>query len=146
MAERSQRDVVDYIDDASQDEDETPFVPVRPDSSLDAWSAFWGGILLGLSGAGLVTLAPWLAGLLIFVGYSMTALSLRRSSNGFGRALKFGYALVAAVGAVMLFGSATFPNMTASLISAAAAHNIIFVSLATLAWPIALLKYICELL
>jgi hypothetical protein len=140
MAARSPRDVIEYFDDNSENEDETPFTPVRPDSLPDAWSYFWGGILIGLAGAGLVTLAPWLGGVLIFAGYGMTASSLRGSRNSFARALSFGYALLACVGAAMLFGAVFFPNVTASVIAAAAAHHIIFISLATLAWPIALLK------
>jgi hypothetical protein len=142
MAARSPRDVIEYFDDNSENEDETPFLPVRPDSSPDAWSGFWGGILIGLAGAGLVTLAPWLGGLLIFAGYVMTALSLRGSRTSFGRALGFGYALLACVGATMLLGTVFFPNVTASVIAAVAAHHVIFISLATLAWPIALLKYV----
>ena len=141
MAARSPRDIIEYFDDNSQDEDETAFFPVRPDSLPDDWSYFWGGILIGLAGAGLLTLAPWLGGLLIFAGYVMTALSLRGSRTGFARALSFGYALLACVGAAMLLGAVFFPNVTASVIAAAAAHHVIFISLATLAWPIALLKY-----
>ncbi len=146
MGARPPRDVIEYFDDTSEDEDETPFVPVRPDGSPDGWSFFWGGILIGLAGAGLVTLAPWLAGSLIFVGYGMTALSLRGSRNGFGRALGFGYGLLAAVGAAMVLGVVFFPNVTGAVIGAAAAHHVIFISLATLAWPIALLKYVFKLL
>jgi hypothetical protein len=142
MAARSPRDVIEYFDDNSQSEDETPFLPVRPDGSPDAWSGFWGGILIGLAGAGLVTLAPWLGALLIFAGYGMTALSLRRSSTSFGRALGFGYAILACVGAAMLLGAVFSPNVTASVIAAVAAHHVIFISLATLAWPIALLKFV----
>ena len=145
MAARSSRDVIEYFDDTSQNEGETPFLPVRPDSSPDAWSAFWGGILIGLAGAALFTLAPWLGGSLIFAGYGMTALSLRGSRNGFGRALGFGYGLLAGVGATTVLGVVFFPNITASVIDAAAAHHVIFVSLATLAWPIALLKYLFKL-
>ncbi len=145
MAARSPRDVIEYFDDISQNEDETPFCPVRPDSSPDSWSCFWGGILIGLSGAALVTLAPWLAGSLIFAGYGMTALSLRGSRFGFLRALGFGYALLAGVGAALVVGQVFFPNSTAAVIGAAAAHRVILISLATSAWPIALLKYLFKL-
>ncbi|MGB7915187.1 MAG: hypothetical protein WCF79_07860 [Rhodomicrobium sp.] len=145
MAPRSPRDVIEYFDDNSEHEDETAFFPVRPDGPPDSWSFFWGGILIGLAGAGLVTLAHWLAGLLIFAGYGMTAASLRGSRTRFARALGFGYALLACVGAAMLLGTMFFPNVTASVIAAAAAHHVIFLSLATLAWPIALLKYVFEL-
>jgi hypothetical protein len=141
MAKRSPSDLIDYIDDNSQNEDETPFFPVRPDSMPDAWSGFWGGILIGLAGAGLVTLAPWLGGTLVFVGYGMTALSLRGSRNGFGRALGFGYGLLACVGAAMVLGVVFLPDIAAAAIDAAAARHVIFISLAVLAWPIAFLKY-----
>jgi hypothetical protein len=142
MAPRSPRDVIEYFDDNSEYEDETAFFPVRPDGPPDAWSFFWGGILIGLAGAGLVTLAPWLGGLLIFAGYGMTASSMRGSRTSFGRAIGFGYALLACVGAAILLGAVFFPNVTASVIAAVAAHHVIFISLATLAWPIALLKFV----
>ena len=142
MPERSPRDVIDYIDDTSYHEDETPFFPVHPDQGPDWLSAFWGGILIGLAGASLVTLLPWLAGTLIFGGYSMTALSLRGSRNGFPRALGFGYGLLAAVGAAMVLGEIFFPKVTAWTIQAAARHHLILISFATLAWPIALVKYL----
>ena len=142
MPERSPRDVIDYIDDTSYHEDETPFFPVHPDQGLDWLSAFWGGILIGLAGASLVTLLPWLAGTLIFGGYSLTALSLRGSRNRFARALGFGYGLLAAVGATMVLGEIFFPKVTASLIDAAARHHIILLSLAILAWPIAFVRYL----
>ena len=145
MAARSPRDVIEYFDDNSQNEDETPFCPVRPDDTPDSWSAFWGGILIGLAGACLVTLAPWLAGSLIFIGYGMTALSLRGSRYGFLRALSFGYALLAFLGAAMVLGEVFFPNFVASAIDAAARHHVILISLATLAWPIGLLKYLFKL-
>ncbi|MGA8771411.1 MAG: hypothetical protein WB610_13700, partial [Rhodomicrobium sp.] len=99
MAPRSPRDVIEYFDDNSEHEDETAFFPIRPDGPPDSWSFFWGGILIGLAGAGLVTLAHWLAGLLIFAGYGMTAASLRGSRTRFARPLGFGYALLACVGA-----------------------------------------------
>ncbi len=145
MAVQSPRDVIDYIDDNSQNEDETAFFPVRPDSMPDAWSGFLGGILIGLAGAALVVLAPWLGGSLIFVGYGMTALTLRGRRNRFARALGFGYALLAWAGAAMLLGEIFFPNVTASVVDAAASHHAVFISMATLAWPIALLKYIFRL-
>ena len=142
MAPRSSRDVIEYFDDNSEHEDETAFFPVRPDGPPDGWSFFWGGILIGLAGAGLVTLTHWLSGLLIFAGYGMTAASLRGSRARFARALGFGYALLACVGAAMLLGAMFSPNVTASVIAVAGAHHVIFLSLATLAWPIALLRYV----
>ncbi len=142
MAARSPRDLIDYVYEDSENEDGSLFLPVPSDSGPDTWSAFWSGLLIGLAGAGLVTLAPWLGGLLVFVGYGMTALSLRGSRNGFGRALRFGYGLLALVGAAMLLGVIFFPNVTASVIGAAAERHLIFVSLATLAWPIALLRFV----
>ena len=142
MAARSPRDLIDYVYEDSENEDGSLFLPVPSDSGTDEWSAFWGGLLIGLAGAGLVTLAPWLGGLLVFVGYGMTALSLRGSRSGFGQALRFGYGLLAFVGAAMLLGVIVFPNATASLIAAAAERHLIFISLATLAWPVALLKLV----
>ena len=41
MTAESPRDLIDYVDDNSQHEDETPFIPVRPDGgSPDAWTGF----------------------------------------------------------------------------------------------------------
>ncbi len=143
MAVESPRDLIDYIDDTSQHEDETAFIPVRPDGgSPDAWSGFWGGMLIGIAGGALVPLAPWLGGSLIFAGYGMTALTLRGSRNSFARALGFGFALLSGVGAAMVVGQIFLPYTTASLIAAAAARHILFISIATLAWPIALLRYL----
>ena len=142
MAQPSPRDFIEYIDDETQNEDETPFCPVRPDSGLDGWSGIWGGILIGVAGGALVPLAPWLGGSLIFAGYGMTALSLRGGKNRFARALSFGFALLAFVGGAMVLGQIFFPNTTASIIAAAAAHHVIFISVAILAWPIGLLKYL----
>ncbi len=143
MTAESPRDLIDYVDDNSQHEDETPFIPVRPDGgSPDAWSGFWGGMLIGIAGGALVPLAPWLGGSLVFVGYGVTALTLRGSRHSFARALGFGFALLSVVGAAMAVGQIFFPYTTASLIEAAAARHIIFISIATLAWPIAILRYL----
>lgn len=142
MARRRSRDFAHFDDDDTVDEDATLFFPMPNNGPDDGWSAFWGGILIGLAGAGLVTLLPWLAGTLIFGGYAMTAYSLWGSRNGFARALGFGYGLLSGVGAAMVLGEIFFPYVTAWLIAAAAERHIVFLSFAVSAWPIALVKYV----
>ncbi len=147
MTAESSRDLIDYVDDNSQNEDETPFLPLRPDDGArDTWSGFLGGMLIGIAGGALVHLAPWLGGSLIFVGYGMAALTLAGSRRRFARALGLGFALMAFLGAAMVLGQIFFPYTTASLIAAAATHHIVFISIATLAWPIGFLKYLFEFL
>jgi 4-hydroxybenzoate polyprenyltransferase len=142
MPARSQRDVIDYVDDDTQNEDETPFIPVRPDGVPNAWNWFFGGILLGIAGGALVPLAPWLAGLLIFIGYGMTAYSLRQTRNRFAQALSFGFGILALIGGAMFLGRIFFPNTTWSIIAAVADRHSIFISVAIAAWPIGLAKYL----
>ena len=111
MVARSPRDVIDYFDDNTENEDETPFLPVRPEGAfLNPWSGFYGGLLIGLAGGGLATLAPWLAGLLIFTGYGMTALTLRRTRRRLLRSFGLGFGVIALAGAAVVLGEVFFPR------------------------------------
>lgn len=140
MAPRAPNNVFDVLDDDAQNEDATVFFPVTSDGM---WSPFLGGMLIGIAGSGLVTVAPWLAGLLIVIGYGMAALNLKASRKGtFLHALSFGYGLMTALGCALLFGALVFPAETASLISWVSNKQPLFIWLSVAAWPIALLKYI----
>jgi hypothetical protein len=135
-------DAIDYIDDDTQDEDVTLFLPVRPDSFLDGLSGFLGGILIGVSGGALAQIAPWLAGLLIFAGYGMAAYALGGGRSLFARALSFGFFVVALAGAAMAVGGVLFPRPTWAVVSAIAERHALFLSVALLAWPIGFARYL----
>lgn len=143
MSARSRRDLIDYVDDNTQDEDGTPFIPVRSDGNfVDFWSGFFGGLLIGVAGGGLATVAPWLAGLLVFGGYGMAAITLRRSRNRLWRSLGFGFGVVALAGGAAVLGLIVFPETTHAIFAAAAARHMIFISVAGLAWAIGLVRYL----
>jgi hypothetical protein len=141
MSSRSQRDFIDYIDDHSLHEDETPFIPVRPDGPPDSWSAFFGGTIIGISGGALVPFAPWLAGALVAIGYGMTAYTLGGSRNRFVRALRFGFAIPALIGAATVVGEALSPSTTWSIVKFLGDRHLIFCGLAAMPWVLTLLKY-----
>ncbi len=79
---------------------------------------------------------------MIFGGYGATSYMLSRSHRRSARALSFGFAILAAVGAAMFLGRVFFPHTTWSIIASAAEHHVIFISVATLAWPIGLMRYL----
>jgi hypothetical protein len=133
-------DAIDYIDDDTQDEDVTLFIPVRPDSSLDGASVFFCGVLFGVSGGALAGIAPWLAGFLIFGGYGVAALTL--GGGRMARALSFGFFVLALAGAAMALGGVLFPRLTWDVVSAIAERHALFLSVALLAWPIAFARYL----
>ena len=145
MTARSPRDLIDYIDDDTQDEDETLFFPTPSDAS-GSWSAFYGGILIGVAGGALIPLAPWLGGAMVFAGYGMTALSFLGSRSRLGRALRFGFAIVALTGAALLLGAIFVPDVAWSAVTAAAQRHLIFLTTAFSAWAIALVKYVIAIL
>ena len=135
-------DLIDYIDDDTQNEDETLFFPAPSDGFPDAWSGFFGGLLIGLAGGALVPIAPWLGGLLIFAGYLLAGLTLRRGRSRFSRALSFGFGILAVAGAALLFGQFLAADTASSLVAAAARQHMIFLSVAALPWLIGIVKYI----
>lgn len=141
MSSRSRRDFIDYIDDKSLHEDETPFIPVRPDGPPDSWSAFFGGAIIGISGGALFPLAPWLAGAFLAVGYGMAAFTLSGYRNRFVRALHLGFAIPAVIGVAAVVGEAFFPNTTWAVIVFLGERHVIFIGLALMPWAITLLRY-----
>jgi hypothetical protein len=144
MSSRQDHDEIDYFEDTAQHEDETLFIPV-PESTPDSWTAFYSGILIGLAGGGLMTLAPWLSGLLILAGYGLTALTLKSTGNRFIRALRFGFGLAALAGGVMLAGEILFPKVAWHYIAKAGERNLIFASVAVTPWILGLIRYIYAL-
>ncbi len=140
MSSGQERDVIDYIDDESEHEDETPFVPVR-DNSPDNWTAFYTGILIGVAGGALIPLAPWLGGLLILLGYGTTAFTLRARGNRLTRALRSGFWLSATFGAALIVAEALFPKLAWSLVATAGERTIIFPTVVVMPWAAGLLRY-----
>src|SRR5262245_35844252 len=140
MSSRQDRDEIDYFEDTAQHEDETIFFPV-PESRPDNWTGFYSGILIGIAGGALAPLAPWLSGLLISAGYGLTALTLKRTGNRFIRALRFGFALAALAGAVILAGEILFPKAAWRFIEMAGERSLIFASVAATPWLLALIRY-----
>ncbi len=143
MTGRFERDVIDYFDDDTQNEDETPFVPVRPEGAPYGWASFFiGGMLIGAAAGSLAPIAPWLAGLLIFAGYGVAAYAVGGRRNRIARALSFGFGVMALAGAAMALGGVFFPKATWSVVSAIADRHALFLSVALLAWPISLARYL----
>ncbi len=142
MAARFERDVIDYLDDDTLDEDHSLFIPVRPDHAPDGWAGFIGGALIGAAGGALATIAPWLAGLLIAGGYGAAAHVLGGGGSRFARALAFGFGAVALAGAATALGGVFFPRTTWSILSAIAARHALFLSVALLPWPLGLARYL----
>ncbi len=146
MSSSQERDMIDYIDDNSEDENETLFIPVRRDGPPGNWTGFYSGILIGVAGGGLVALAPWLGGALVFAGYAVTALTLKGPGSRFCRALRTGFWVSALVGASILAGEAFFPRTAWSLIQAASDRHVLFPGIAGMPWSIGLLKYLYVLI
>jgi hypothetical protein len=144
MSSGPERDMIDYIDDNTHHEDETLFIPV-PDGKPDNWSVFYLGILTGLVGAGLLPLAPWLAGVLIFVGSAVTAFTLKARSNRFARALRFGFVCSAAFGAAIVTAEVLFPREMWHAVKMGSERSLIFGSAAAMPWAICLLRYLYAL-
>jgi hypothetical protein len=140
MSSRQDRDEIDYFEDTSDHEDETPFIPV-PENAPDSWTAFYSGILIGLAGGAVAPLAPWLSGVLILGGYGLTALTLKRNGSRFIRALRFGFAIAALSGAVMLAGEIFYPKAVWHCIEMAGRRSLIFASVALTPWLLALIRY-----
>jgi len=142
MSSRQEPDLIDYIDDKSQHEDETAFLPVRPDGYPDSWSVFFLGVLFGIAGGALIPVSLWLGGTLVFGGYGATALTLAGTSNRVSRALRFGFGAFAALGALLVAGVIAYPGVTRSLVEAAEETHLIFLSIALVPWLLATLRYI----
>jgi hypothetical protein len=133
-------DFIDYLYDKSHREDETLFMPV-PDGRPDHWTAFYTGILIGIVGGGILPLAPWLGGSLIFSGYGVTFLTLKRPRSRFARALRFGFAISALLGGLLLAVEVLFPKASWRLIEMASEQHVIFLSVAFVPWAAAIARY-----
>jgi hypothetical protein len=144
MSSRQDRDEIDLFEDTAKHEDETVFIPAGG-SGPDSWTAFYSGILIGLAGGALASLAPWLSGLLIVSGYGLTAFTLRSAGSRFIRALRFGFGVAALAGAVMLAGELLFPKAVWHCVEMAGRRSLIFASIALAPWLLGLMRYIYAL-
>jgi hypothetical protein len=80
---------------------------------------------------------------MIFAGYGIAGHALRgKHSRRLAHALGFGFNILALAGAAMAIGGVFFPRTTWDIVSAIADRHILFLSVATLAWPIGLVKYV----
>jgi hypothetical protein len=140
MSSPQERDHIDYFDDDAHHEDGTIFIPV-PNSAPDTWTGFYCGILIGIAGGMLASLSLWLAGVLIFAGYLLTALTLKRNGNRFVRSLRFGFGISALAGAAIFTGDIFFPNAAWRFVSMAGDRSLMFVSVAFLPWFLGMLRY-----
>jgi hypothetical protein len=141
MSSNSERDIGDYLTDNSPNEEGTLFLP-SPEGHRDPWTLFCAGILAGLAGSVIVTISPWVAGGLISIGYGLAAFSMRGSANSCGRAVCFGFAITALLGAALVAGEAAAPIAVQKLILAAGKHHAIFGSFALMPWALAALKLV----
>jgi hypothetical protein len=141
---QEERDDIDFFEDNAQREDETLFIPVH-ENTPHSWTAFYTGILIGIAGGALASLAPWLSGVLIFAGYALTAFSLKRTGNRFIRALRFGFGVAALLGAIMLACEILFPKAAWHFIEMAGQRSLIFVSVVLTPWLLGLIRYVFAL-
>jgi hypothetical protein len=129
---------------SSRDNDDFDFFDTghHEERTPDSWTAFYSGILIGLVGGALATLAPWLSGVLILVGYGLTALTLKSTGSRFIRALRFGFGVAALAGAIMLACEILYPTAAWRFIEMAGERSLIFVSVAVTPWMLGLIRYV----
>ena len=140
MSSNSESDLGDYIEDRSPHEEGTLFLPC-PDERPDRRTFFFIGILCGMFGAAIVPLSLWLSGTLIFIGYGLTAFSLRSAVTAFGRALRFGFAVTAVLGAAIVLGDAWVPISAWRIMSAPAERHLFLAAFSLMPWILGLLRY-----
>jgi hypothetical protein len=145
MSSNSDGDLPDYITDNSLNEDATLFLPAT-DGNRDPWTLFFWGILIALAGSVLVPVAPWLAGALIAIGYTLTACTLAGSKRRFARSLALGFTLAAVLGAGLVAVYIYAPKATWHFILVAGNRHLIFPSFALMPWVLGVLKYIHALI
>ena len=131
-------DGFDFADGRPENADRTFFFPIPSASVSDPWSGFWGGLLLGLAGACLTALSPWLGGTLVLVGYGLTAYALGRPARSAGRSLKVGFIYAALIGAALIGADAIIPKSLWRFLTLVSNHAGVFVSLSLAPWVIAL--------
>jgi hypothetical protein len=141
---QEERDDIDFFEDTAHHEDETLFVPV-PENAPHSWTAFYSGILIGIAGGALASLAPWLSGVLILAGYALTAFTLKGTGNRFIRALRFGFAITALLGAVLLACEILYPNAVWHFVEMAGRRSLIFMSVVLTPWLLGLIRYVFAL-
>jgi hypothetical protein len=141
MSSDSGRDFGDYLTGNSTDEDGMLFLP-SPEGHTDPWALFFSGILIGLAGGALATVAPWLAGGLIMTGYFLTALSLKGSSNRLANGLCFGFTISAILGAALIAFEIGAPKATWHFVVVAGNRHLVFPSVALIPWALGILKYV----
>jgi len=105
------------------------------------WTSFYCGLLIGAVGGVLVSLAPWLAGALILVGYGLAAWTLWSAAKRFGRALCFGFSLSALLGALILAGDIFFPATTWSVISSVGNFGLMLPAVVLMPWVLGLMRF-----
>jgi hypothetical protein len=142
MSSRREKYIIDYIDDDTQNEDQTDFIPVRPDTGPDSWSTFFGGLLAAISGGALLAEAPWLGGAMVGVGYAFAAYSLRGLSRPFPASLRFSFLIFATLGVLVLAADCVAPKTVWPVVASIGKKGRIFVSVALLPWVIAFVKYV----
>jgi len=145
MSSNSDRDLADYLTGNSPNEDGTLFLSAT-DGTRDPWAPFFCGILIGLAGSALVPAVPWIAGALIAIGYTTAACSLTGSKRRFAKALLFGFAATAILGAGLAATGLFAPRETWRFFEAAGGRHLIFPSLALMPWALGVLKYVYALL
>jgi len=131
---------IDYLEDKSQNEDETLFIPAQ-EGRPDSWTVFYVGILTGVAGGGLFPLSLWLGASLIFFGYGMTVLSFGKPRSKFARAMRYGFAFASLLGGLLLAIAAFFPESSWRFMEMAMKHQLVFFSVSILPWAATLFRY-----
>ncbi|MGA7327689.1 MAG: hypothetical protein WBX25_25150 [Rhodomicrobium sp.] len=131
-------DLIDYMYDDQPAEGAT----IVPAGAVPCnWTAFYCGLLIAAVGGILLSLAPWLAGALILVGYGLAAWTLWSAAKRFGRALCFGFSVSALLGSAILAGDIFFPAVTWSLISSVADHGLLLLPAVLMPWMLGLVRF-----
>lgn len=137
-----ENDIIDYFDDNSPHEDGTPFIPVRPGGGSDSWTRFFCGLLAGVTGGALTQLAPWLGGLLILIGYGVTAHTLAGSSRRSVKSLCFGFTVAAFTGGAVLIADCFWTESLDSLLDGLGRYHAIFLGAIFMPWTLAVIRYV----
>ena len=107
--------------------------------------ALFGGVILGLAGASLLSLSPWLGGLLMALGYGYTAFCVHEGTSRLDKSLYFAFSFVAFLGIMITIGEFLFNATTMQIIEAMADRTLLLISFALLPWALAFFKYLMSL-
>jgi hypothetical protein len=146
MSSPREKDIIDFFDDDTQNEDGTDFIPVRPDTGPDSWTAFFGGLLTAISGGALLAEAPWLGGAMVGAGYAVAAYGLRGARSRFAASLRFSFVLFAVLGALVLAADIVASQTVWPVVAVAGKKGRVFLGVALLPWVIAFVKYVVLLI